>query len=160
MIVCDASGNGFYKCSKKCDLCKHSGERKVIKSLWDGRSWVIRDQMNCNTKNVIYIVECDIHKKFMYVGSTVDLKKRWANHKSDSKLKKSKKCHVAKHFNEVDHPNIDCIKITPIEIVRNINNMARRELYWQANLGTFEIGCNDRKDIPTVLKNRIQYSIN
>ena len=38
--------------------------------------------------------------------------------------------------------------------------MARRELYWQANLGTFEIGCNDRKDIPTVLKNRIQYSIN
>ena len=37
-------------------------------------------------KNLIYIIECNVHDNFMYVGSTVDLKKRWANHKSDSKI--------------------------------------------------------------------------
>ena len=98
----------------------------------------------------------------MYVGSTVDLKKRWANHKSDSKNKHSKKCYVAKHYCDLDHPadnNVSCLKITPIEIVRHEKNMAARELFWQSNLGTFFTGGNERKDISKAIKNRIQYQI-
>ena len=37
--------------------------------------------------------------------------------------------------------------------------MADRELYWQANLGTFYTGGNSRKDIKTVKRNRIQFDI-
>ena len=48
---------------------------------------MIRDVLSCNTENVIYIVECTVHDDFMYVGSTVNFKKRWANHKSDGKNK-------------------------------------------------------------------------
>ena len=153
---------GFYTCSKICDTCKHSEKRNAIKSKWDSRVWKIRDNITCTTKNVIYIMECNVHDNFMYVGSTVDLKKRWANHKSDSKNKHSKKCYVAKHYCELDHPvdnNVSCLKITPIEIVRHEKNMAARELFWQSNLGTFFTGGNERKDISKALKNRIQYQL-
>ena len=70
---------------------------------------------------------------------------------------------MAKHCNETPHPsnsNMDYLTITPIETVVKPNRLAERELYWQANLGVFHTGGNIRKDIPTVLKNRIQYKIN
>ena len=98
----------------------------------------------------------------MYVGSTVNLKNRWRNHKSDSKNKISTKCYVAKHYTEMTHPNddnISCLKITPIEIVKFSKNLAARELFWQTNLGTFFTGGNERKDIAKVLKNRIHFDI-
>ena len=94
----------------------------------------------------------------MYVGSTGNLKERWRNHKSDARLGKVKKCHVAKHFNSTPHPNMTLV-ITPIEIVKNVGLLSTRELYWQANVGVFATGGNSRNDIPTVIKNRQNYSI-
>ena len=151
--------NGFFTCQKKCDMCKHSRNRTVIQSNWDHRKWRISHHILCTTKNLVYIIECKIHSDFMYVGSTIDIKKRWANHKSDSKNKKANKCYVSKHFSELNHPDTSCLCITPIEVVNNINNLPRRELFWQANLGTFYTGGNERKDIPKILRNRIQFNI-
>ena len=154
--------NGFVTCSKKCDTCKHSENRFFVQSKWDDRKWKIRDFIQCTDENVIYIVECTLHDTFMYVGSTVNLKNRWRNHKSDSKNKISTKCYVAKHYTEMTHPNddnISCLKITPIEIVKFSKNLAARELFWQTNLGTFFTGGNERKDIAKVLKNRIHFDI-
>ena len=150
---------GFVTCHKKCDMCKHSANRKFIQSCWDRRKWYISQHITCTSNNLIYIVECNIHSDFMYVGSTINIKKRWANHKSDSKNKKINKCYVSKHFSELNHPDTSCFSITPIEIVNNISNLPRRELFWQANLGTFYSGGNERKDIPKILRNRIQYNI-
>ena len=94
-------------------------------------------------------------------GLTVNFKKRWANHKSDAKNKKDKKCYVAKHYVEFDHPGDDCnsLVITPIEKVSDNSRLAQREFYWQANLGTFRTGGNERKDMTKILKNRVQYTI-
>ena len=153
---------GFTVCTGRCDTCKHSKNTTAITSKWDKRVWKIRGDIKCSSKNVIYIVECTVHDNFMYVGSTMDLKKRWANHKSDAKNGKSNKCFVAKHYNNLVHPsdtNISCLRIIPIEIVKYEKNLAARELFWQTNLGTFVTGGNERKDIPKVLKNRIQFSI-
>ena len=153
---------GFVKCQKKCDTCRHSGDRDFFHSKWDGRKWYIREHIECTTPNVIYILECKIHPHFQYVGSSMDIKKRWANHKSDAKNGKINKCLTAKHVAEHDHPQdkeMSFLTITPIEIVKNINRMMDRELYWQANLGTFFTGGNLRKDIQTVNKSRVQFSI-
>ena len=51
------------------------------------------------------------------------------------------------------------LKITPIESVKRVGKMAERELWWQANVGVFETGGNNRKDIQKVLKQRIQYKL-
>ena len=157
-----ANKKGFFTCKKHCDTCRHSGDRVQFSSRWDNRKWYIRDYITCTTPNVIYILECKLHPDFMYVGSTMNFKSRWANHKSDAKNGKAKKCWSAKHVCEQHHPkddNMSFFIITPIEIVKNITRMADRELYWQANLGTIFTGGNSRRDIQTVRKNRIQFDI-
>ena len=71
-------------------------------------------------------------------------------------------CIVAKHYADLVHPSggdLDCLIITPIEAVRNVNRLAYREFFWQARLGTFQTGGNERKDMMKVLKNRVQYNI-
>ena len=53
----------------------------------------------------------------MYVGSTIEIKKRWANHKSDSINKKANKCYVSKHFSELNHPDTTCLCIIEGELL-------------------------------------------
>ena len=151
---------GFFKCERKCDTCLHSIETTSFKSNWDGRKWNIKSHLNCTTTNVIYMIQCKKHSEFLYVGSTVNIKKRWANHKSDVKLKKVKKCSVAAHVASEKHPddpNIMFLTIIPIEQVWTIEKLLERELYWQANLGTLSTGGNERKDFASISKNRIQF---
>ena len=63
---------------------------------------------------------------------------------------------------EFDHPGDDCncLVITPIEKVSDNSRLAQREFYWQANLGNFKTGGNERKDMAKILKNRVQFNIN
>ena len=46
---------GFFTCQRKCDMCKHSRNRKVIQYIWDHRKWSISQHISCTTKNFIYI---------------------------------------------------------------------------------------------------------
>ena len=58
------------------------------------------------------------------------------------------------------HPNdSNCmfLQIVPIEEVWTKQKLLKRELYWQANLGTLTTGGNERKDFASITKNRIQY---
>ena len=109
---------------------------------------------------MIYLIRCRLHPDFLYVGSTINTKKRWANHKSDAKLKKTKKCRVAAHVGGVCHPTdpqLSFITIIPIEHVEREERLLERELYWMANLGTLETGGNERVDVGALMKRRIQY---
>ena len=65
---------GFYTCKKNCDTCRHSSDRVQFSSKWDNRKWYIREYITCTTPNVIYVLECQLHPDFMYVGSTMNLK--------------------------------------------------------------------------------------
>ena len=97
---------GFFICkASRCDTCAHSSNLSYIRSPWDNRKWTIRRNFSCDTKFVIYLIRCKLHPKLWYIGSTKNLKLRWANHKSDCRLKKTNKCCVAKHVSEMQHPN-------------------------------------------------------
>ncbi|KAL8620511.1 hypothetical protein ACOMHN_029547 [Nucella lapillus] len=66
------------------------------------------------------------HPDFLYIGSSVNLRHRWANHKSDCKLRKGHKCHVAQHFLDKQHPvdpQFTCIRIFAIEAVHKKENL-------------------------------------
>ena len=148
--------DGFFTC-KKCDLCKHSGNRKIFTGRFDKRRWKIKGHISCHHPQVIYIVECKRHRDFLYVGQSENIKRRWANHKSHANHQQSKLCTVAKHFEDFEHNGIssDNLIITPIEIVNDKDNLLDREFFWQANLGTIFGGANQRVDLHAVRKSRL-----
>ena len=153
---------GFFVCNRKCDTCAHSRDTKFIQSPWDGRKWYIRKNLTCTTKNVVYVLYCKEHPKAMYVGSTKNLKSRWAGHKSDCKLGYTKKCAVSKHIKADDHPvdaQLNFLQIIAIESVYDEQQLLARETWWQCHLGTIFDGLNIRKDLQSMIKfkNRIQY---
>lgn len=103
-----------------------------------------------------------MHPDDLYIGSTVHLKKRWANHKSDMNLKKGTKCSVAQHVIDKPHPtdtNCSFSQIFAIESVKNPEDLLRREIWWQTNVGTHIVGLNTRRDFQSMLqyRNRIQF---
>jgi hypothetical protein len=136
--------HGFYPCNK-CDTCAHAVPTTSFVSPWDGRRWNIRQHLTCTSKNVVYVLKCTVHPDEWYIGSTMDLKKRWANHKSDIKLKKGKKCSTAQHVMDKAHPNdptLPFIQIFAVEAVTNPDDLLRRETWWMTNVGTLYQGLN------------------
>ncbi|KAL8596586.1 hypothetical protein ACOMHN_059727 [Nucella lapillus] len=147
---------GFHPCGR-CDTCKHSQQMFKFKSPWDGRVWNIRQSLHCKTPNVIYCITCRHHPDFLYIGSSVNLRHRWSNHKSDCKLRKGHKCHVAQHFLDKQHtvdPQFTCLRIFAIEAVHKKENLGKRETWWQVNVGTIFLGLNIRSDISALVRNR------
>ncbi|KAL8586983.1 hypothetical protein ACOMHN_062394 [Nucella lapillus] len=70
------------------------------------------------------------HPDFLYIGSSVNLRHRWSNHKSDCKLRKGHKCHVAQHFLDKQHPvdpQFTCLRIFAIEAVHKKENLVSRD---------------------------------
>ncbi|KAL8617391.1 hypothetical protein ACOMHN_035883 [Nucella lapillus] len=68
------------------------------------------------------------HPDFLYIGSTVNLRHRWTNHKYDCKLRKGHKCHVAQHFLDKQHPvdpQFICLRIFTIEAVHKKENLVK-----------------------------------
>jgi hypothetical protein len=156
----DCGTAGFFPCHHKCDTCEHSEETHSFTSPWDQRKWTIRQHISCTDTMVIYLMRCRIHPDLWYVGSTTNLKQRWRGHKSDVKLKRTQRCKVAHHVNSIDHPEdpqLRYLYIVPIEKVHREDRLLSREIYWQANLGTLQVGLNQRKDLNAALRCRIQY---
>ena len=130
---------GFQKCKRKCDTCAHAQEVDTITSPWDNRTWKIKQHLTCTTKNIVYIIKCEKHSEEWYVGSSKDLKKRWANHKSHINNNRTQTCRLARHVCRIAHPqdkNLPFLTIIPLETVHQEDRLLEREPFWQANLGT------------------------
>ena len=151
---------GFFPCGK-CDTCAHSRVTKELISPRDGRRWHIKQHLTCRTPQVIYLLLCKIHNEY-YAGSTKNLRSRWAQHKSDIKLKRINKCRFTQHVLRRQHPedvDVPFLEIYAVEAVAREEDLLERELFWQANFGTLfkGSGLNFRKDLNTVLKKRIEF---
>ncbi len=89
-----------------------------------GKKHYLEHEMDCNTENIIYCIQCLACKK-RYVGQTGDtLRTRFNNHKSEIRNKKDKP--LASHFQScidlkrLNKLNTPFVKITPLEIVRTL----------------------------------------
>lgn len=144
-----------------CDLCKHIKVTKDVKSPYDSRNWKIRQHLTCASKNVIYLIICnhsDHQSNAWYIGSAVEMKSRWRNHRSDFVNKKTNKSGLAGH-SCLPHPSV--AKSKPIEFFEIIlleslgdnvteKRLLYREMWWQSNIGTLFFGLNKRKDSRSV----------
>ena len=140
---------GFFPCSSKCDFCYHSDTTKSFTSQWDGRCWKIRKHLTCKTPNIIYMLQCKIHPDAVYIGSTIDIKPRWRNHKSDFLRKQTHKCGWSAH-SSATHPDDNKVTYTRTLIIDQVNDPSKlieRETWWQANVGTIFVGLNSRHQL-------------
>ena len=116
---------GMKKCNKPCQACPFIQEGKFIKS--ETFTWKIRKSVNCESKNVIYTIECNLDKcKQRYIGETERfLKKRISEHVGYVKNKITKKS-TGNHFNLPGH-SLSNMKVTVIEKVKKVDLNYRKE---------------------------------
>ena len=83
---------------KTCDICKkYLVPGNQFQSLSTKDTFKIKNRIDCNEKNVIYLITC-ASCKVQYVGFSVDFKPGFREHKSDIKLKTTTKCRTAEHW--------------------------------------------------------------
>ena len=144
---------GCFKCeATRCVLCeKHLMETKTFTSTRTGHTYHIREQVNCKSKNVIYLVDCAKCREVQYVGETGQtVSKRFHGHRSDIKrqpktapgLKDTIKREslVARHFQSTGH-SVDHLRVTVIEQITVTGQRAdqvrvQRERFWRHKLKT------------------------
>ena len=149
--------NGCFKCNK-CYLCRHYlQETKTFTSYHTNQIFDIRQHITCNTKNVIYLIECLQHEVSNVGYTTNNMKMRFSNTKSHIK-KKNLSCEICSHMITENH-EIDfstnlsydeslskLVKVTVIEAVQGIREgettqakeqkCEKREAFWQRQLRT------------------------
>ena len=118
--------------SANCKLCRCITTSNTITSSHTKRSYPIKQEMNCRTWNVIYVITCK-HCNQQYVGQTSQsLQDRITKHRNDLK---SKNYLIYQHFRRHRLNMEDDIKVTPIEQVTK-EKLLETETKWIKTLET------------------------
>ena len=151
--------------NKGCAYCKILDKSKGITftSHSTKKSYKIRQRIDCETPNIIYLVSCKKHN-IQGVGQTGNMKKRVSNYKNHHKAK-YKKCGITEHFLESGHNLEEDFIFQPIVKIVNIlsnryqgpriirERLEEFELYWQDTLMTIEPkGMNKQEEVDRARK--------
>jgi hypothetical protein len=124
------------KChTPRCNCCNIIDIGPSFNSAKNNSHFFVNRNMNCSSKNVIYLISCK-KCRLQYVGETsMRLKDRLNNHMST--IRTNKNTAVAIHFNQTFH-TIDHVIIKPIELVDINDKKVRleREKLWIKTLNT------------------------
>ena len=130
------------RCNKQCPACPFIKEGKCIKTA--NSTWSINTHLNCESSNIIYMIECNIDRcKMRYIGeSERKLQKRFADHRGYVKNRILTQA-TGFHFNKPGH-DISNMSITAIEKVKKIDSNYRkeRETYHIRKFNTYYRGLN------------------
>ena len=133
---------GMKKCNKMCPACPYIMEGKTI--FGDNFKWDITKSVDCNTANVIYLIECNKENcRKRYIGeSERPLRKRFSEHKGyvRNNIYSQPTGH---HFNLPGHSE-DNMNITILEKVKKNDTYYRkeREKYLIKKFNTYYRGLN------------------
>ena len=112
------------------NLHDYNNPSKTFISTVTGSVYPIKQALNCDSHNIIYLVTCkSCH--IQYVGETGRRHKdRCKEHVQD--IKKNKDCPISSHFHGLNHA-LDHFSIQVIEKCRNEDTAFRRlrENYWR-----------------------------
>ena len=139
---------GFFHCGRRnCRTCDHSDETNKFYST-NRKTWYnIEEYIDCNSKNVIYLMTCQKCKQ-QYVGFTSrNFKKRVYEHLRS--VQKKKRDTFGNHFNSQNHlnPLLDAtenVKFCPIKKLSSSKLWKGEETKWIKELDTKENGLNKR----------------
>ena len=103
---------GCTSCKKGCTVCKNFlVSTKTFRSHQNDQQFYIKGHVDCDSSNVIYLINIK-HCNVSYVGyTTTPMKSRWANTKSHIR-KLVKNCEVCIHMIECTKHNLDRSTLT------------------------------------------------
>ena len=123
--------NGSHPCNKPCVYCNilRKTENNQFKSNRNSQIFNIRQNINCQSENVVYLIWCE-ECKLQGVGRTLKMSTRLSNYYSHIKQKRRTYFSV-NHF-----------------IDKHANRLWHFEGYWQVKLGTVHPhGLNDINEL-------------
>ena len=136
----------MFKCGRECPTCPFVKEQKHIK-INRQSDWKINRKVNCNSFNVVYIIECTKNNcKQKYIGETKRmLKYRFADHRGYVSNCDTNTATGA-HFNSPGHSQAN-MKISIIEQIKKKDDLYRkqREKYYIEKFNTQNDGLNRKK---------------
>ncbi|KAJ8032973.1 Zonadhesin [Holothuria leucospilota] len=121
---------GCSPCPAKCKTCALVDSTKQFQSYQTARTFQSRQSINCLSRNVIYLIYCNLCGT-QYVGESKNsLRMRMTQHRSAIKTKKVEQP-VANHFNLPRH-STDNLRVIAIEQNSSWNNRSRKqkEHFW------------------------------
>ena len=127
---------GCWKCNRCKVACPILKEGKRFKSTNTGKSYPIRQKVDCTSDWVIYLVTCR-RCQGQYVGkSKTEFRRRHSNHKQEIKKKVGGLGH---HYGSGGPCSYEHVQIQIIEQVqhKNLDFLAERELHWQHQLRVY-----------------------
>ena len=137
---------GVTKCGKQCPVCSYIKEGKLIKK--QNQNWKITDKIDCNTNNIVYLIECNKPNcNQRYIGETNrSLRVRISEHIGYVNNKKTEQA-TGEHFNSRGH-TLSNLTATVIEKVKKSDLLYRkeREKLHISQFNTFYKGLNKRPE--------------
>ena len=135
---------------ERCGVCSFVKRSQTFTDKSGQTSYEIRgDKLHCNSKNVVYMVQCKACFK-QYVGSTcTKFRMRFNNYKSCFRKHASGEAVPQmlfhNHFSQLDHNGMNDWSFTLIDQASNVEHLRKKESFWQYKLDTFHPkGLNER----------------
>ena len=147
---------GSFPCDSRQCLLHQEALQEVtsVTSRRDGQLWQLQKRTHCSTPNQIYYILCPCNNPQDYVGSTINMKRRWSKHKSDCRKENWDNCGMTRHFwlhHQLDMEiAISNLQVTLLDhLVRPYREekLLQLEKDWILNMGTF--GLNTRNQLLT-----------
>ena len=132
---------GMKKCGQQCTACPYIYEGKFVKVNSESQ-WKINKRVNCETRNLIYMIECSKCKD-RYIGETKrSLRERLSDHRGYVS-KQIMDTATGLHFNKPGH-NLSNLKVIVLEKLKTEDDNYRkeREKYFINKFNTFYKGLN------------------
>ena len=129
---------GTKKCSNnRCAVCDYLIQGDSFSSKVTGTSYSINHRLDCNSRNVVYLVSCKV-RGLQYVGSTTTkFRLRLNNHKSwlraHSKMSDANKVGddlIYRHFYSQGHHGLQDVTIQLIDRVNAKEDLIIKEGQW------------------------------
>ena len=132
---------------KRCGVCPYIKTTSEFMDKKGVRYEIRTTHLNCNSKNVVYLLSCKVCKT-QYVGScTTKFRLRFNNYKSCNDRHKCKivpQQNVHNHFDQEGHHGFSDWEFILIDQGSDLECVRKRERFWQYKLNTFlPNGLND-----------------
>ena len=124
----------------RCKICKHVVTTEAFSSFSTKREYCVKlDKLNGRSSNVVCLFSCKACSK-QYTGSTESFRAIFSNYKSAHrnfiKGKTVKQAPFHAHFEDDKHYGMSDWEITLIDQTDSVDDLRRRESFWQYELDT------------------------
>ena len=135
----------MHKCRKNCKICPYVKPQKILKSTYTNTTIPITKHFDCQTSNLVYLIECTkCHDQ--YIGQTQHTLEKRGNQHLGYIANNNQTQATGRHFNLPGH-NSSHMTISVLEIVSRKDKSYReqRESHWIDKFNLVYRGMNKKR---------------